>query len=65
MAKLNPLDEKFQKDSLAVVKVTNDNLVCKDCVQRYPDKVGACEAFPNGKRNGVLAGGKCNEYVLQ
>ena len=54
MAKLTHLDEKFQKDELAGVKVTNDDLVCKDCVQRYQDAVGRCEAFPNGKPNGVL-----------
>lgn len=65
MAKLNPLDEKFQKDKLAGVKVTNDDLICSDCVQRYQDTVGRCESFPNGKPDGVLLGGECNEYVLQ
>jgi hypothetical protein len=32
--KINPLHEKFKKDQLKFERITNDDLVCKDCKKK-------------------------------
>lgn len=64
------LEDRIESESRAVVGITNDDLVCKDCVLRFPDaiklgNVSKCEAYPVRKPVGVLLGGKCNEYVKE
>lgn len=48
-------------------RVTNDDLVCKDCLFKYDDSVklgntSKCEVY-EAKPNEVLLGGECDEYV--
>lgn len=64
--KMNPLDEKFKKDKLKFARITNDDLVCRDCRNKYDDKelpcnTSKCEIF-DIKPNKVLNGGECDEY---
>ena len=64
--KLSVINEKFQKDKLKFSLITNDNLVCKDCRNRFEDKGMTCNtskcAKYKMKPDEVLDGGKCNEY---
>ena len=63
---LNAIDEKFQKDKLSFELVTNDDLVCKDCRNRFNDEDMPCNtsrcAKYEVKPDEVLDGGECNEY---
>lgn len=74
LLRLKEIDEnmkdRIESEARAIVPITNDTLVCKDCVQRYDDSiifgnVSKCEAFPVRKPNCVLLGGKCAEYVKE
>ncbi len=74
LLRLKEIDEnmkdRIESEARAIVPITNDTLVCKDCVQRYDDSiifgnVSKCEAFPVCKSNCVLLGGKCAEYVKE
>lgn len=63
---LNALDEKFQNDNLSFGLITNDDLVCRDCRNRYKDEgmpcnTSVCEKYEI-KPDKVLDGGDCNEY---
>lgn len=64
--KLNSLDKKFKKDKLSFELVTNDDLVCKDCMNRFKDEGMPCNtskcAKYEVKPDEVLDGGECNEY---
>ena len=40
--RLNSLDEKFKKDKLKFDLITNNDLVCKDCISKYEDKDMPC-----------------------
>ena len=40
---LSAIDEKFQKDKLSFGLVTNDDLVCKDCRNRFKDEGMPCQ----------------------
>lgn len=60
----------IKSEQKAVVRVKNDNLVCRDCLQRWDDNiifgnVSKCEFYPQCKPLEVLRGGKCNEYVKE
>lgn len=66
----NSIDEKFKKDKLRFNLITNNNLICKDCLYRYDDKdmpcnVSKCEIYQSMKPTGVLDGGDCDEYVKE
>ena len=68
MAKQDDMKRRIQSEAKAVRRITNDDLVCKDCVLRYPDavifgNVSKCEQYPESKPNEVLLGGKCDAYV--
>lgn len=68
MAKQDNMKRRIQSEAKAIRRVTNDDLVCKDCVLRYPDdvifgNVSKCEQYPKSKPNEVLLGGKCDAYV--
>lgn len=65
--KMNPMDRKFQNDQMKMNRIMNDDLVCKDCISKFPDQelpynTSKCEKFPNGKPFEVLGGGECSEY---
>lgn len=62
--------DKIKSEQQAIVRTTNDDLVCKDCVQRLDDGVifgntSRCEAYPQCKPIEVLKGGECDEYVKE
>ncbi len=66
----NSIDEKFKKDKLRFNLITNNNLMCKDCLYRYDDKdmpcnVSSCEVYQNMKPVTVLDGGNCDEYIKE
>ena len=60
------LDEKFKNEKLTFVLITNDNLVCKDCKNKYDDKDMPCNTSKCAKYeikpDDVLDGGSCIEY---
>lgn len=64
--KMNSLDEKFKNDQLKIEPVKNEDLICKDCKNRYDDSelpcnTSQCEAF-DIKPDEVFDGGDCIEY---
>ena len=66
MEKKNSMDEKFKKDKLAFTRITNEDLVCKDCDNKFDDSempcnTTKCEVYKL-KPSDVLDGGKCSEY---
>ena len=63
-------NDRVKSEARAIVRVSNDNLVCKDCLMRYEDSVilgntSRCEAYPACKPNQILLGGKCDQYIKQ
>ena len=63
---ISAIDKKFQKDKLRFDLITNDDLVCKDCRNRFKDKeipsnTSRCAKY-EVKPDEVLDGGKCIEY---
>lgn len=42
--KLSSIDEKFKKDELKFGLITNDDLVCRDCRNRFVSKMKECLA---------------------
>lgn len=55
-------NKKWETEKLGFVPVTNDDLVCYDCIycnRNIP--VGKCKKYPV-KPNKVLLGGECDEY---
>ena len=66
----NNISDRIKSEQQAFGRVTNNDLVCKDCLQRFDDtecygNTSMCEYYPNGKPNSVLCGGECKEYVQQ
>ncbi len=66
MGKKNSMDEKFKKDKLAFTRITNEDLVCKDCKSKFDDSdmpcnTTKCEVY-DLKPSNVLDGGECSEY---
>lgn len=63
--------KRIRSEQGAVVRVTNKNLVCKDCLLRLDDNgplygnTSRCEAYPSCKPLEVLGGGECEEYVKE
>lgn len=67
MNELNGLDRKCQRDKLRFVRITNQDLVCRDCLYRYDDSViwgntSKCEMYETVKPSTVIDGGKCELY---
>lgn len=58
--------EKFQNDKLSFERITNDDLVCKDCRNRFNDEEMPCNTSKCAKfevkPDEVLDGGDCTEY---
>lgn len=67
---IKKITEKLRSEQQAEVRITNDNLVCKDCVQRFDDGIiygntSKCEFYPECKPTKVLLGGECDEYAKE
>lgn len=66
MANNKEFEERIKSESRATRQVTNDILVCKDCVYKFDDtrimgNTSRCMKY-GLKPNKVLIGGKCDEY---
>lgn len=60
-------NKKLLSEQKSTVRITNDDLVCKDCLYKMDDSekfgnTSKCFMFPNSKPNKVLLGGSCIEY---
>ena len=72
MPKVNQHDaeiEKRIKSEQTMRRITNDNLICKNCLLRKDDTVifgntSRCEQFP-AKPVEVLIGGGCEFYIKE
>ena len=63
----NSLSEKWKNDPLRFTRITNNDLVCKDCIFRLDDSeifgnTSKCEIFPERKPDDILRGKACSEY---
>lgn len=61
--------EKRIKSEQTIRRITNDNLICKNCLLRMDDTVifgntSRCEQFP-AKPVEVLIGGGCEFYIKE
>ena len=72
MAKVNekPFEDRIKSEQQAITRVSNDTLVCKDCIMRYDDAVifgntSKCEMYPVCKPAEILLGGKCKLFLKE
>lgn len=66
-AKLNSMNEKFMKDPLKMERITNNDLICRDCKFKFDDtekpcNTSKCAKFNHIKPNEVLDGKYCLQY---
>lgn len=59
--------KRYESEQRAIFRVTNNDLVCKDCKYCYDDSIrygntSVCGIY-NAKPNKVLLGGKCTEFT--
>lgn len=64
---MNGLDRKCQRDKLHFIRISNQDLVCRDCLYRYDDSgiwgnTSKCEMYETMKPSSVIDGGKCDLY---
>ncbi len=64
------IKERIVSEQQAICRTTNQDLVCKDCVQRLDDScilgnTSRCEFYQQCKPFAILRGGKCSEYVRE
>lgn len=57
------LKERIKSESRATRRITNNDLVCKDCVYKFDDSkkfgnTSRCQAF-KWKPSNIVAGGNC------
>ena len=60
------LKNRIQSEAKTVMRITNQDLVCKDCKSRFDDRVkfgntSACKKY-DLKPNQVLLGKSCEKY---
>lgn len=60
---INSSDRKSQHDKWIVTVVSNDNLICRDCIYRNDEKAGICKMYQNGKPDSVFEKGECSRHV--
>lgn len=63
----NSLDYRRRSEQLCMKRITNDDLVCKDCMYRFDDSqiwgnTSRCEMHEECKPNEVILGGDCWLY---
>ena len=62
---------KLESEQRAIIRTTNNDLICRDCLLRMADDVilgntSSCEQFPNHtKPKTVLCGGDCEFYIQE
>ena len=62
----NSMEDRIKSEARAITRVTNQDLVCKDCSNKYDDRIklgntSTCKEYRD-KPNKVLLGGKCDKY---
>ena len=62
--------KKLESEQQAIVRTTNSDLVCKDCLLKLDDteifgNTSKCEAYPVCKPIQVLRGGECDERIKE
>ena len=63
------LEKRIESEQSCMKRITNDDLVCKDCIHKLDDSVklgntSACEVYEL-KPGKVLLGGECDEYKVE
>ena len=66
---MNPMNGKFGNDELKMVRIKNEDLVCKRCKSKFDDtsvpaNTSKCEKF-DLKPDRVLDGGRCKEFYAE
>ncbi len=66
---MGSLEDRIESESRSVIRITNDRLVCRDCIYKLDDSVvgrntSLCKVFIRspGKPIGVLLGEDCQHY---
>lgn len=64
MSYIDEIQKRYESEGKGIVRITNKDLVCKDCMYRYDDSVifgntSRCDFYPARKPNSILKG---NEY---
>ncbi len=64
------MKKRIESEQRAIKGMTNDDLVCKDCLLRFDDtqilgNVSKCEQYPDCKPIPILQGGKCDKYIKE
>ena len=67
MNKDNYFKSKLWSEQFCMRRITNNDLVCKDCLYRYDDteilgNTSRCEMYEECKPNDVIDGGPCDLY---
>lgn len=69
MPKNEEMKKRIVSEQQCMKRITNNDLVCKDCTFAYDDSVkfgntSTCDKF-TVKPNQVLVGGECEEYEAE
>lgn len=59
----NDLQSHIDDEAKSARHVTNDDLVCNDCLLAFEDVSGSCAVYPIKPAN-VLNGGECKEKKM-
>jgi hypothetical protein len=66
---MGSMEERIESESRSVIRITNDRLVCRDCLYKLDDSevfrnTSLCRVFSHspGKPNEVLLGEDCQYY---
>ena len=55
------LEEKWKRDRLVFVRITIDDMICKDCSYRFDCEIMCL--MDEIKPDTILSGGKCDFYA--
>lgn len=66
---MDGMKERIASEARACMRITNNMLVCKDCIYKLDDSTifgntSRCRVYPEslGKPDAVLTGGNCQYY---
>ena len=60
MSYIDEIQKRYESEGKGFVRITNKDLVCKDCMYRHDDSVifgntSRCDFYPTQKPNAILA----------
>ena len=63
---MNTLKNRQESEARATIRITNADLICRDCIYRLDDSIilgntSRCKRYP-WKPDKVSLGGECDEY---